>query len=45
MKEISPMKKAIALVAIAFALVVGATVVVTVSPQQAFACDGNHRGV
>jgi hypothetical protein len=38
------MKKALALIAIAFALVVGVTAVATVSPQQAFACDPDHRG-
>jgi hypothetical protein len=39
------MKRVLALVAIAFTLVVGAATVVTVSSQQAFAnCDGDHKG-
>jgi hypothetical protein len=38
------MKRVLALVAIAFALIVGTTAVVTIGPQQAFACDGDHRG-
>ena len=38
------MKRVLALVAIAFTLVAGASVVVTVSPQQAFAhCGGDHQ--
>ena len=39
------MKRLLALIAIIFALVAGTAAVVTVSPQQAFACDGSHRGV
>jgi len=38
------MKKVLALVAIAFALVTGTVAVVAVSSQQAFACDADHRG-
>jgi hypothetical protein len=38
------MKRVLALVAIAFALVAGTAAVVTVSPQQAFACDDDHHG-
>ncbi len=44
-ERIAFMKRLLALVAIAFALVVGTVAVVTVSPQQAFACDGDHKGV
>ena len=39
------MKKVLALAAIAFALVVGTAATVTIGPQQAFACDGDHHGV
>jgi hypothetical protein len=38
------MKRFLALVAIAFALIVGTAAVVTIGPQQAFACDGDHHG-
>ena len=38
------MKKVLALVAIAFALVAGTAAVVTISSQQAFACEGDHHG-
>ena len=38
------MKKVLALVAIAFALIVGTAAVVTISSQQASACEGDHRG-
>jgi hypothetical protein len=38
------MKRLLALVAITFALVAGAVAVVTISPQQAFACNDDHRG-
>ncbi len=38
------MKRVFALVAVTLALIVGTAAVVTISPQQAFACDG-HRGV
>jgi len=36
--------KVIGLIMITFALVVGAAAFVSVAPQQAFACDGNHQG-
>jgi hypothetical protein len=39
------MKKVLALVAIAFALIVGTAATVTIGSQQAFACDGDHHGV
>jgi hypothetical protein len=42
--EDASMKRLLALVAITFALVAGTVAVVTISPQQAFACDGDHRG-
>jgi len=38
------MKRFLALVAIAFALIVGTAAVVSIGPQQAFACDGDHHG-
>ena len=38
------MKRLLALVAITFALVAGTVAVATISPQQAFACDGVLRG-
>ena len=38
------MKRVLALVAIAFALVAGTAAVVTISTQQASACEGDHRG-
>ena len=38
------MKRFLALVAVAFALIVGTAAVVTIGPQQAFACDGDHHG-
>jgi hypothetical protein len=38
------MKRLLAPVAITFALVADTVAVVTVSPQPAFACDGDHRG-
>ena len=38
------MKRVLGFVAIAFALIVGTAAVVTVGPQQAFACDGDHHG-
>jgi hypothetical protein len=38
------MKRFLALVAIAFALIVGTAAVVTIGPPQAFACDGDHHG-
>jgi hypothetical protein len=39
------MKRALALVAIVFALIAGTTAVVTITPQQAFACgNGGHQG-
>ena len=37
------MRKVLGFIVIALALVAG-TAAVTVSPQQAFACDGDHRG-
>jgi hypothetical protein len=38
------MKKVLAIVAIVFALVVGTTAVVSFSAQQAYACEGDHKG-
>ncbi len=38
------MKRILALVAIAFALVAGTTAVVAVSTQPAFACNGDYKG-
>jgi hypothetical protein len=38
------MRKVIGLIVITFALVAGATAFVSATPQQAFACDGDHRG-
>ena len=42
--EALPMKKVLAIVAIVFALVVGTTAVVSFSSQQAYACEGDHKG-
>jgi hypothetical protein len=38
------MRKVLGFIVIALALVAGTAAAVTVSPQQAFACDGDHRG-
>jgi hypothetical protein len=38
------MKKVLGFIVIAFALVAGTAAVMTINPQQAFACDGDHRG-
>jgi hypothetical protein len=38
------MKRLLALVAVTFALVAGTLAVVTINPQQAFACNDDHRG-
>ena len=40
--EDMPMKRVLALVTIAFALVAGTVVVMTTNSQQAFACDDHH---
>ena len=40
-----PMKKVLGFIVIAFTLFAGTAAVMTVNPQQAFACeDGDHRG-
>jgi len=44
-ERIDLMRRILALVAVTVALVIGTAVVVTVSPQQAFACDQDHKGV
>jgi hypothetical protein len=38
------MKKALVLIAIAFAIAAGATAITIVNPNQAFACDDDHQG-
>jgi hypothetical protein len=38
------MRKALGFVLVAFALLAGSAAVVTVAPQQAFACGDDHRG-
>jgi hypothetical protein len=38
------MRKLLGLLMVVFALVAGTAAFVSVSPQQAFACDGDHRG-
>ena len=38
------MKTVLAVVAIAFALIAGTATLVTISTQQASACEGDHRG-
>ena len=38
------MRRLLALFAITFALVAGTVAVVTFSPQQAIACNDDHRG-
>jgi hypothetical protein len=38
------MKRILALVAISFAVLTGAVAVMTVGPQQAYACKGDYHG-
>ena len=43
-ERIGTMKKVLVLIAIAFAIAAGATAFTIVNPNQAFACDDDHRG-